>query len=47
MSKSTLFYDDARPLKGDTVSFTLPLRLVAAILVMKDWGYEGLASSKV
>ena len=40
-----IFYDDARPLKGDTVSFTL--RLVAATLVMKDWAYEGLASLKV
>jgi hypothetical protein len=36
-----IFYDDTRPLKGDTISFTLPLRRVAA-----TWVIEGLAFLK-
>jgi hypothetical protein len=36
-----IFYDDTRPLRGDTISFTLQLRLVAM-----TWIIEGLAFLK-
>ncbi len=36
-----IFYEDTRPIRGDTISFTSPLRRVAA-----TWVIEGLAFLK-